>query len=73
MEQKTDKDLRWYVAELRSEQCLCERPKKAGCSFCYRCYKELPREMQKVLYYMVGFGYEEGFEEAVKWLQENVW
>lgn len=68
-----DKDRRWYAGELAGEQCLCENYKSSGYSFCYRCYRELPGEMQKALYRKVGAGYEEAFEAAVKYLEENVW
>ncbi|MDY7035541.1 MAG: hypothetical protein SV375_05180 [Thermodesulfobacteriota bacterium] len=64
---------KWYVDELMSEQCLCERPKKRHHSFCYRCYRSLPGDLQRALYNRIGDGYEEAFEEAVKWLEENVW
>lgn len=68
-----DKDLKWYVEEFLSEECLCGRPKKPRFSFCYRCYKALPGDIQRRLYRMIGYGYEEAFEEGVKWLEQNVW
>lgn len=64
---------RWYVEELMSEECLCGRPKRRHYSFCYRCYSALPGDMQKALYRRIGDGYEEAFEEAVKYLQETLW
>jgi len=70
---QAEKDLEWYIKELDSEQCLCERSKARGKSFCYRCYKALPRDMQRDLYRRIGEGYEEAFEAAVRYLEENVW
>lgn len=68
-----EKDWAWYIRELKSEQCLCERPKKAGKSFCYRCFSALPRDLQQPLYDQIGNGYEEAFEAAHKYLTENIW
>lgn len=67
------KDLRWYREELDSNGCACDRQKKPGFSFCYRCNSELPSEMKKALYRKPGHGYEEAYEAACKWLEENVW
>uniref|UniRef100_A0A6M3ITE3 Uncharacterized protein n=1 Tax=viral metagenome TaxID=1070528 RepID=A0A6M3ITE3_9ZZZZ len=69
----SEKDRLWFLEQLKSEQCLCERSKKPMFSFCYRCYKALPADMQKGLYLQIGDGYEEAYEEAVKYLEENVW
>ena len=63
-----DKDILFYVAELKSEECACGRPKNSGYSFCYRDYKSLPLAMQKALFRQVGNGYEEAYEAAYKWL-----
>lgn len=63
----------WYLRELMSNECLCGKEKKPKYSFCYGCYKALPDEMQTLLYALIGQGYEGNFEEAVKWLEENVW
>ncbi|MBW1666739.1 MAG: hypothetical protein JRJ66_01570 [Deltaproteobacteria bacterium] len=67
------KEWQWYADELMSEECLCGRSKKRHYSFCYRCFKALPEDMQKALYQRIGEGYEEAFEEAVKWLDRNIW
>ena len=66
-------DLKFYIDCLKSDQCLCERSKKPGYSFCFRCYKALPADMQKALWQRMGFGYEEAFEAAAQWLQGEVW
>jgi hypothetical protein len=66
-------DKAFYLAMVRSDQCLCERGKKAGNAFCFRCFKLLPRHLQKELYKPVGRGFEEAYEAAVMWLGENAW
>jgi len=63
-----NKDTKWYLTELRGEECFCGRKKKSGYSFCFRCYKSLPRHMQQDLYCVVGDGYEEAYDAAVEWL-----
>jgi len=68
-----DKDRAFYLEMLKSEQCLCERGKKPGKAFCYGCYKRLPYRMQEDLYKRVGQGFEEAYEAATKYLQENIW
>jgi hypothetical protein len=62
------KDFKFYATELKSEECFCGKTKKPRMSFCYRCYKSLPGDMQKDLYQPLGNGYEEAYEEAVAWL-----
>ena len=61
----------FYIKELRSEECFCGKAKKRGWSFCYLCYRSLPRDMQRDLWRRIGFGYEEAYEAAVKWLDEQ--
>ena len=68
-----ERDWEWYFKELMSNGCLCGRTKSKGKSFCFRCYKALPQEMQRGLYLRIGEGYEEEFEAAVKYLEENLW
>lgn len=62
-------DVKWYLKELRSNECLCGYYKKPGKSFCYRCYSRLPQDMQRSLYQRIGNGYEEALDEAVKYLE----
>lgn len=67
-------DAAWYLRELMSDECLCGvRDKYPKRSFCYRCYSALPRDLRDGLYRRIGGGYEEAFEEAHKYLTENVW
>lgn len=62
------KDFKFYFDELKSAQCFCERPKKPGRSFCYTCYKTLPKELRTPLFQPIGDGYEAAYEEAVRYL-----
>ena len=70
-DQSWKKEKNFYIRALASEECYCDREKKHGYAFCYRCYNQLPPEMQKALYRLVGKGFEGAYEEAVKWLSEN--
>jgi len=63
-----DKDTQFYIKELRSEECFCGRAKKSGMSFCYKCYKSLPKDMQKALYLSIWQGYGLEYDKAVEWL-----
>jgi hypothetical protein len=69
----TEKDLEWYMQQLLGNECLCGREKREKNAFCYRCYRALPPEMQKALYRSMYDGYDEAFEEAHRYLTENVW
>ena len=55
----------FYANELDGKECQCGRTKKSRMSFCYTCYKSLPRDIQRALYALIGSGYEEAYEEAV--------
>ena len=66
-------DREFYVKNLKGYECLCGRAKLYKNSFCYKCWKELPEEMQRALHRSLGRGYEEAFEEAHKYLSENIW
>lgn len=72
-ERQKIKDWEWYFKELMSEQCACEKSKRRGHSFCYAGYTALPKELRKALWRRIGLGYEEAYEEAHKYLEENVW
>jgi len=66
-------DIKFYLESFKSDECLCERPKKPRFSFCYRCYKALPLDQQRALYQAFGGGYEQAFDEACQYLQSEVW
>lgn len=63
----------FYLKELESNGCACGGPKGRGKSFCYRCYKSLPDDMQRALYRPFTGGYIQAYDAAVKYLDENVW
>ncbi len=71
VKKEVKKSLGFYVDELRDNGCACGRTKKPGNTFCFRCFKALPREMQKALYKRIGQGYRAAREEARRWLEEN--
>lgn len=62
-------DIQFYIKELQSEECACGEPKKRGQSFCHKCFKSLPAEMQKALYQNIWEGYGEAYDKAVVWLE----
>jgi len=64
------KDRKFYYDELMGEECQCGRPKRKRRSFCYKCYSSLPHHMQRDLYQLIGQGYEEAYDEAVRWLND---
>ena len=66
-------DLRWCLAVLKSDLCLCGKRKNPRRSFCPYCFRALPDAMKAALYRKVGRGYEAAFQEAVQWLQINRW
>ena len=63
-------DRKFYISELKSEECQCGEWKRSGMSFCYKCYVSLPRLVQKALYTSFGQGYEEAYDEAIKYLSD---
>jgi hypothetical protein len=67
------KDAQFLLKELKSDECACGNYKKEGNSFCYKCYSNLPNDMQKALYRRFGNGYEEAYEEAYGWLETWEW
>jgi len=62
------KDFLFYIGELKGNECQCGKWKKPGRSFCFTCYRSLPRHMQGDLYCRIGQGYEEAYDEAIKFL-----
>src|SRR4030042_6979323 len=71
-----------YARILASNECACGKEKKPRYAFCYGCYQELPDKMQRDLWKRfyskeyqsrMGYGFEEAYEAAVKWLDENIW
>jgi len=60
-----------YLAALYSDECVCGENKKPKKTFCYSCYKKLPHDLQIDLYNRMGDGYEQAYDAAVKWLEED--
>ena len=63
-------DFKFYLQELNSEECRCGSWKKKRMSFCYICYRKLPKDTQKELYQRMGVGYEEAYDDACIFLEE---
>jgi hypothetical protein len=61
-------EVKFYLREFISEECQCGKYKKSQMSFCYPCYKSLPRDLQRNLYNRLGNGYEEAYDEALTYL-----
>ena len=59
------------VNELAGTKCRCGRGKVERQTFCIRCYRSLPKEMQRSLYRRLGFGYEEAYSAATAFLAES--
>jgi len=73
MDRAPNNDRLFYLKNLAGEECLCGKEKLKNNSFCYRCYKAMPVNMQRALYQRMGYGYEGAFEAAHKYLTENIW
>ena len=66
-----EQDGMWMFVEFLGHHKLAgfvTEEQKWGQSFCYKCYSSLPNNLKKRLYYPLGNGYEEAYEEAVSWL-----
>jgi hypothetical protein len=61
-------DWKTYFKDLKSDGCMCGKPKQSGKSFCYSCWSKLPSEIQRALYKRIGSGYEAAYDEATVWL-----
>ena len=74
-------DRLFYVGVLRSNECACGnekhptiiRGRPVNVAFCGQCYQRLPRFMQRKLWYRLGQGFEEAYEEAHAFLQAHIW
>lgn len=53
------------LSDLFGRSCSgCGLTKRADQSFCYRCYKKLPKRLQRALYQRIGDGYESALGES---------
>jgi hypothetical protein len=64
-------DVQFYIDQLKSNGCYCGAAKQRGRSFCYSCYMALPKDLRGALWKRMLCGYEEAYEEACQWLEEN--
>ncbi len=64
-------DFKFYLKELRSNECRCGRNKQPGKSFCFNCYKRLPWDMQRALYRYLHEGYPQAYDEAAAFLEDE--
>lgn len=68
--QKVD-ETKFYRDAKKSNACWCEQYKRPGFALCYRCWKRLPRDMQREFFgTRIGAGFEEAYDAAVAWLSE---
>lgn len=63
-----DKIQNLLTAEPQGIHCRCGVPKQPRQTFCRKCYYALSRPEQKALYKLVGKGYEEAYQNAVRHL-----
>ena len=63
------KSKNFYYQEITNNECYCGHAKKKGYSFCFHCYHRLPDDMRTDLWQKIGHGYEEAYEEAIKFLE----
>lgn len=59
------------IKELFGSQCRCGSIKRSGETFCKKCYFTLTRDLRSQLYKLMGDGYEESYQEAVKFLDSK--
>jgi hypothetical protein len=61
---------RKLVESLSSTLCpACGRKKKHAQTLCYGCYKSLPQPLKSALYARLGNGYEQSFNDAMRYLE----
>lgn len=60
------------IRELSATACgHCGQAKMKGRSFCLRCYRALPQQMQWNLWVSMSMGYASKHDEARDWLKIN--
>lgn len=66
-------DRAFYIKSINSNECPgCDSYKKERKSFCYKCFKSLPNDMQRALYKRFGSGYEAALDDALKYLEAGI-
>ena len=66
-------DDKFYLNELKSNECGCGNDKKTRYAFCFKCYFALPPELRIDLYKPIGRGFGIAYERAFQWLKFYVW
>jgi hypothetical protein len=61
-------DRLYYLGVLYSETCQCEREKREGNAFCFKCYIRLPRYLRTALYQPIGNGFEQAYDDSCRQL-----
>ena len=69
-QQKKEDELKFYRDMRRSNECLCGRGKQPGMWFCFRCYKQLPVEIQRELFGAMTQDMIDAYELAAKYLND---
>lgn len=62
--------LKFYITVLKSDGCVCGRYKRENLALCFKCYNRLPKDIQIGLWKKLGNGFEENYEQAVKYLKD---
>jgi hypothetical protein len=58
------------LADFLGRKCSgCGASKDTNRSFCFTCYRKLPKGMQSDLWRRFGCGYEAAFNDALAWLK----
>lgn len=65
-----EKDRRFCIEALKSEECQCGRPKQRGRSVCFKCWQKLPDDLRRALYRKIGAGYEAAYDDACRFLND---
>ena len=60
------------VKELAGTTCRCGAEKEAHKTLCRGCYYRLPKGLRNALYRLLGEGYEEAYEAAARFLDEDL-
>lgn len=68
-----ESDKKFYIDLFESEECLCGKGKNPKNAFCGGCYYKLPPDKRGALWRRFGNGFEEAVDDAVSWLQTEVW
>lgn len=60
-----------FAEKLVSDVCICGLGKSKEHSFCFGCYKSLPRALRRALYRKIGSGYEKAYLDSIEELLKS--